>query len=156
MIPKCKYTYFLKITNFFVYLAFIIKRGKVGIYLRELLQDMRNLMYPYTATKLKESKKNSLKDFVSAAGQFGVSHMMIVTQTENGNYLRMIKNPKGPTMVFKIEEYALARDVVKFQQATKRHSKVFSTTLQAAPLLIMNGFGNRDDNDPLKLSSLMI
>ena len=40
--------------------------------------------------------------------------MMIMTQTENGNYLRMCKNPKGPTMVFKIEEYALARDVIKF------------------------------------------
>ena len=68
----------------------------------------------------------------------------------------MLKNPKGPTMVFKIEEYALARDVVKFQQANKRHSKIFTTTLQAPPLLIMNGFGNREDNDPLKLSSLML
>ena len=47
--------------------------------MKELLQDMRNLMYPYTATKLKESKKNSIKDFVGAAGQFGVSHMMIIT-----------------------------------------------------------------------------
>ena len=106
--------------------------------------------------KLKESKKNSLKDFVSAAGQFGVSHMMIMTQTENVNYLRMCKNPKGPTMVFKIEEYALARDVIKFQQGSKRHSKIFSTLLQTAPLLIMNGFGTRAENDPLKLASLMI
>lgn len=136
--------------------AFIIKRGKIGVYLKELLQDLRNLMYPYTALKLKESKKNSLKDFVSAAGTFGVSHMMIMTQTENGNYLRIAKNPKGPTMVFKIEEYALARDVIKFQQANKRHNKVFSTTLQAAPLLIMNGFGNREENDPFKLTSLML
>ena len=40
--------------------------------------------------------------------------MMIVTQTENGNYLRIIKNPKGPTMVFKVNEYTLAKDVVKF------------------------------------------
>ena len=94
--------------------SFIIKRGKVGVYLRELLQDMRNLMSPYTALNLKESKKNSLKDFVSAAGQLGVSHMMIMTQTENGNYLRVAKTPKGPTMVFKVEEYALARDIVKF------------------------------------------
>ena len=124
--------------------------------MRELQQDMRNLMYPYTAMKLKESKKNSLKDFVSAAGQFGVSHMMIMTQTENGNYLRMCKNPKGSTMVFKIEEYALARDVIKFQQGNKRHSKIFSTLLQTAPLLIMNGFGTRAENDPLKLASLMI
>ena len=76
---------------------------------------MRNLMYPYTAMNLKESKKNSIKDFVGAAGQFGVSHMMIITQTENGNYLRIVKNPKGPTMVFKVNEYTLAKDVVKFQ-----------------------------------------
>lgn len=59
--------------------SFIIKRGKLGLYMRELQQDLRNLMYPYTASKLKESKKNSLKDFISAAGQFGVSHMMILT-----------------------------------------------------------------------------
>ena len=82
--------------------------------------------------------------------------MMIMTQTENGNYLRIAKNPKGPTFVFQIEEYALARDIVKFQQTNKRHTKIFSTTLQAPPLLIMNGFGNREENDPLKLSSLMI
>ena len=55
--------------------------------------------------------------------------MMIVTQTENGNYLRIIKNPKGPTMVFKVNEYTLAKDVVKFVQANKRHSKTFSTDL---------------------------
>ena len=59
--------------------AFVIKRGKIGVYLKELLHDTRNLMYPYTATKLVESKKNSIKDFVSAAGQFGVSHMMVFT-----------------------------------------------------------------------------
>ena len=105
-------------------------------------------MYPYTAMKLKESKKNSIKDFVSAAGMYGVSHMMMLTQTENGNYLRLIKNPKGPTMVFKIEEYTLARDVVSFQQRTKRHCKIYSTTLQAPPLLIMNGFSGKQENDP--------
>jgi ribosome biogenesis protein SSF1/2 len=40
---------------------------------------MRDLMYPYTATKLKESKKNSLKDFISVAGMYGVTHMMLFT-----------------------------------------------------------------------------
>jgi ribosome biogenesis protein SSF1/2 len=71
-------------------------------------------MYPYTALNLKESKKNSIKDFLSAAGIFGVSHMMMFTQTENSNYLRFIKNPKGPTLTFKVNEFSLARDVVKF------------------------------------------
>lgn len=41
--------------------------------------NMRELMYPYTAMKLRESKRNSLKDFLGAAGLFGVSHMMIFT-----------------------------------------------------------------------------
>jgi hypothetical protein len=29
---------------------------------------MREMMYPYTAQNLKESKKNSLKDFLGVAG----------------------------------------------------------------------------------------
>jgi ribosome biogenesis protein SSF1/2 len=101
---------------------------------------MRELMYPYTASKLKESQNNTLKDFMAAAGVFGVSHMMMFTQTELGNYLRLIKNPRGPTISFRINSYTLARDIVKFIQETKKQTKIFSTTLQTPPLLIMNGF----------------
>ena len=101
---------------------------------------MRNIMYPHTASNLKESHRNTIKDFLRAAGEFGVSHMMIFTNTEVANYLRVIKNPKGPTLCFKINSYTLARDVVKFVQETKKNSKIFGTTLQTAPLLIMNGF----------------
>lgn len=81
---------------------------------------MRNIMYPYTASKLRESKKNSIKDFVAAAGIFGVSHMLMFTQSETANYMRIVKNPKGPTLTFKINEYSLARDVVKFVQDNKK------------------------------------
>ncbi len=136
--------------------SFILKRGKVSPYTRLLLSDMRALMYPYTATNLKESRKNSLKDFISVAGLYGVTHMLIFTQTEKSNYLRFIKNPKGPTMTFKIEEYALAKDVVKYMQANKKHSKIFSQTLQAPPLLIMNGFQQREENDCYKMASVMV
>jgi len=87
------------------------------VYLKELKHDFRNLMYPHTAAKLTESRKNSIKDFVGAAGELGISHMLIFTQTDKGNYLRVIKNPKGPTITFKIEEYALARDVIKHVQS---------------------------------------
>ena len=94
--------------------SFIIKRGKIGIFLKELLQNLRELMYPFTAIKLKESKKNSLKDFLGVAGQYGGTHMMILTQTEKANYIRLIKNPKGPTITLKIDEYALSKDVVSY------------------------------------------
>lgn len=86
-------------------------------------------MYPYTFINLQESKKNSLKDFLGVAGQFGVSHMMILTQTENSNYIRFLKNPKGPTITCKIDEYALSKDVVAYQQLLKKNAKVFSMTL---------------------------
>ena len=66
--------------------------------------------------------------------------MMILTNTEISNYMRVIKNPKGPTLCFKIDNYTLARDIVKFMQETKKTNKIYSTTLQTAPLLIMNGF----------------
>ena len=91
--------------------------------------NLRELMYPYTFINLKESKKNSMKDFLGAAGQFGVSHMMVMTQTEKSNYIRFIKNPKGPTLTMRIEEYALSKDVVAFQQQIKKNAKIFSTTL---------------------------
>jgi ribosome biogenesis protein SSF1/2 len=82
--------------------------------------------------------------------------MAVLTQTDVSNYLRIIKNPRGPTITFRLNEYSLARDVVRFVQETKKNSKIFSTTLQTAPLLIMNGFSSRPDNDPMKIVSLMI
>ena len=55
--------------------------------------------------------------------------MMMLTQTEKANYLRLIKNPKGPTITLKVDEYVLSKDVISYQQKTKRNNKVFSTTL---------------------------
>ena len=40
-----------------------------------------------------EIKKNVLKDFLSVAGVYGVTHMMILTKTDKSNFLRIIKNP---------------------------------------------------------------
>lgn len=85
--------------------------------------------------------------------------MLIFTQTENGNYLRLIKNPKGPTITFKIEEYALARDVIKHVTSKKKQAKIFTNILQAPPLLIMNGFtaaAQAEGNDVMKIVSLML
>ena len=70
-----------------------------------------------------------MKDFLGVAGQFGVSHMMVLTQTETSNYIRFLKNPKGPTITMKILEYSLSKDVVAHQQKIKRNAKVFSHTL---------------------------
>ena len=48
--------------------SFIIKRGKVGLFVRELVMNLRELMYPFSFINLKESKRNSMKDFLGVAG----------------------------------------------------------------------------------------
>jgi len=58
-----------------------MKRGKVGHNIKKIIKEMRGIMYPYTAINLKESKTNSLKDFLSIVDVYGLSHMMLFTST---------------------------------------------------------------------------
>ncbi len=71
---------------------------------RELIKDVRRMMSPYTALKLKERKSNKLKDFVALSGTLGVSHMLCFSTTETGTYLRLAKFPRGPTLHFQVEQ----------------------------------------------------
>lgn len=63
----------------------IIKRGRVGPYVSKIIKELRTTMYPYTAINLKESQKNNMKDFLSLVDVYGLSHLMIFTNTEKGN-----------------------------------------------------------------------
>lgn len=49
------------------------------------------LMAPNTASSLKESKRNQIKDFLHVAGPLGVTHFLILTATHNASYLRVAK-----------------------------------------------------------------
>jgi ribosome biogenesis protein SSF1/2 len=62
--------------------------------LGDLESDLRRMMLPNTASSLRESKRNSLKDFVSVAGPLGVSHFLMLTATEKATYLRVAKAPR--------------------------------------------------------------
>ena len=91
---------------------FIVKRGEVPRPIKELVQDMRLLFYPNAAMKLKESEKNKLKDFLNASKVYGISHMSFFTSTDKYNYVRFVKNTKGPTITFKILSYSTRSDVL--------------------------------------------
>ena len=69
---------------------------------------MRLVMYPYTFINLKESSKNNIKDFLSLVDIYGLSHMMMFTNTEKHSYLHFAKMPKGPTVTFVIDKYCLS------------------------------------------------
>ena len=113
-------------------------------------------MYPYTLINLKESKKNNIKDFLSLVDIYGLSHMMMFTNTEKNSYLHFAKMPKGPTVTFSIKKYTLASDIFSNIEKdriplTKNYGNI--------PLLIMSGFNNSKIPEkysaPIKIVSML-
>lgn len=90
-----------------------------------------------------------MKDFVSVAGLLHVSHLCAFTCTENSQYLKLCRLPRGPTLTFRIHNYTLASDVV----SSLRKQFVFSKQFQYAPLVVLNGFSG--EGEQLKLMSTM-
>ncbi|XP_035440725.2 protein Peter pan [Spodoptera frugiperda] len=116
--------------------SFVIHRGQCSKDLIDLMKDFRKLMEPFTASQLKERKKNTIKDFVSVSGYLHVSHMMVFTETDVGSYMRMARLPRGPTLTFRIHSYTLARDVI----SSMRKQYVMMRAFQHAPLIVLNSF----------------
>ena len=77
----------------------------------QLVHDLRRVMEPNTATRLREQKSNKLKDYMSVAGPLGVTHFMLLTQTEETLNLRLAKFPQGPTLYFRIHGFTLHKDI---------------------------------------------
>ncbi|GFN98239.1 suppressor of swi4 1-like protein [Plakobranchus ocellatus] len=106
--------------------SFVFHRGHVGKTVKELVLDVRKLMEPYTASSLKVKKKNVMKDFLSVAGPLHVTHFIVFTKTDVATYMKLICVPRGPTLTFKVNEFALARDVLSFQKHPDVESRLFT------------------------------
>ena len=117
---------------------------------------MRLVMYPYTLINLKESKKNNIKDFLSLVDIYGLSHMLMFTNTEKNSYLHFAKMPKGPTVTFAIKKYLLASDLFT---NTEKDKIPLVKNYGNIPLLIMSGFNNskipEEYSAPIKIVSML-
>ncbi|KAG2428710.1 hypothetical protein HXX76_011414 [Chlamydomonas incerta] len=129
--------------------TFVFKRGKHGAILADLEQDMRRMLMPNTALNLRESRKNSLRDFVSVAGPLGVTHFVMLSATDNSSYIKFAKTPRGPTMTMRVRNYSLIRDV----QSAAVRPRVPANAFKTPPLVVMNGFSG---NDTLRLVTTLM
>ncbi|EST08070.1 Brix domain protein [Kalmanozyma brasiliensis GHG001] len=120
--------------------SFIIRTGKVPRSVSTLVSDTRRVMEPNTATRLRERTSNKLKDFISMAGPIGVTHLVIFGQTDAGVNLRILRAPRGPTLTFRVNKYALAKDV----QAASRRASPPGSEYVTPPLLVLNNFGGEE------------
>ncbi|KAF2111778.1 Brix domain-containing protein [Lophiotrema nucula] len=113
-----------------------IGAGQVGSSVSQLVTDVRQVMEPDTASRLKERRANKLKDYTTMCGPLGVSHLLLFSRSESGNTnLRMARTPRGPTLNFRVDKYSLCKDIAKAQ----KHPRV-ADDYRTAPLLVMNGF----------------
>lgn len=105
-----------------------IGAGKVGPRVSQLAADVRRVMEPSTATRLREMKGNRLRDFVAMCGPLGVSHLLLFSLSAAGNAnLRVCTAPQGPTLHFRVEEYALAEAVRRPQKHPRGGGKEYLT-----------------------------
>ena len=99
-------------------------------------------MGPYTTSNLKEKNYNKMKDYVAVAGQLGITHLLVVSQTKsntNGSshiVLKMGKYPSGPTLHFHITKYTLCRQV----HASQKHPFESASAYLTPPLVVLNNF----------------
>ncbi|KAM1075679.1 hypothetical protein PS2_023025 [Malus domestica] len=78
--------------------SFVFSRCKLPGPLKQLQADLRKLMLPYTALKLKEKRQNNLRDFLNVAGPMGVTHFLMLSKTPTAPYLGVARTPQGSTL----------------------------------------------------------
>src|SRR6266536_1769247 len=109
-----------------------IGAGEVGSSVSQLVKDVRLMMEPGTAARLKERRANRLRDYLTMAGPLGVSHLMLFSRSESGNTnMSLAITPRGPTLNFYVEKYSLCKDVRKAMKHPKGGGKEYLT----APLV---------------------
>lgn len=57
-----------------------------------------------------------MKDYAAVAGQLGITHLTVISQTQNNVIMRLGRFPDGPTLHFRINQYSLSRQI----RATQR------------------------------------
>ena len=120
--------------------SMVIKRSVLPKDVKLLLKDFRYLVYPYTAMKLKESRRMKMKDICKAAYNFGVRNLVMFTSKEANNYMKFAGNNKGPTFTFRIEKFILNRDL----QSKLPRNKILNPEHLGIPLVICKGFSGED------------
>ncbi|KAK5128200.1 hypothetical protein LTR85_002867 [Meristemomyces frigidus] len=117
-----------------------IGASEVGPSVTQLVKDVRSMMEPQTATRLKERRSNKLRDYTTMAGPLGVTHLLLFSRSTNGNTnLRLALTPRGPTLHFRVEKYSLCKDVHRSMKRPKTGGSEYLT----APLLVMNNFNSQ-------------
>jgi len=128
-----------------------IRRGKVESEVSELVDDLRNVMLPYTALNFKEDPKNRKHTLAryskELAMPMGVSHILAISQNAEHLNLRLARIPEGPTMTFRITQFSLVKHVRSIQRRPYTSVGIH----QHSPIVVTNNFGDSTAPPHVKL-----
>ncbi|KAK7049229.1 rRNA-binding ribosome biosynthesis protein [Paramarasmius palmivorus] len=116
--------------------SFIIKHGQVGHSIAQLVRDMRKVMEPNTASRLRERNRNKLKDYLTLAPALHVTHLLAFTLTDIAPSMRMVRLSNGPTLSFRVERYSLMKDILH----TTKRARSIGLGYLSPPLLVLASF----------------
>ncbi|KLO14227.1 Brix-domain-containing protein [Schizopora paradoxa] len=131
--------------------SFVIKHGQVGSSLSQLVRDLRKVLEPNTASRLKERTRNKLKDYLTLAPALHVTHLLALTLTPKAPSLRMVRLSAGPTLTFRLERYSLIRDILN----TKKRARSMGLEYLTPPLLVLASFPPPSPTTPPHLALVM-
>ncbi|CAM9269902.1 unnamed protein product [Scytosiphon promiscuus] len=132
--------------------SFVLRKGKVHSNVSDLAEEMRRVMEPHTARKLRERAKNTVKDYVSVSSVLGVTHLLVFTQTDKSLSLRVCRTPTGPTLAFKVQQFSLMRHVRALQKRPVEVNQAYKTS----PLVVLNNFGDKQASSHVKLMKVTL
>ena len=117
--------------------SFVIHRSEISKDLKALEMNLREMMYPFTAMKLKEAGKAKIKEILHTTKNFGVTNLLMLNAKGKRNILKMAHIPDGPTFTFEVKSFSLNKDL----QALLPRNKNIQLTQLGPPLAIIKGFG---------------
>eukprot|EP00796_Vickermania_ingenoplastis_P001469 gene1469-858_t len=120
--------------------SIIIYRGEVAASVRGLMHEWRRVLLPWSSKQL-HGKNKSLKDFVSVASIFSVTHLQLFTSPSRGTSLRIMRFFNGPTLSFRVESFALHQDIISQQ---RRPAPITASMFEVAPIVVLNNFSHPD------------
>ncbi|KAG8822146.1 hypothetical protein FRC19_006659 [Serendipita sp. 401] len=131
--------------------SFVIKHGSVGYSLTQLVRDMRKVMEPNTAARLRERSRNKLKDYLVLGPTLNVTHIMAFSLAEKSPTLRIIRLPGGPSLTFRIERYSLMKDILN----SKKRKRSQGLEYLVPPLLVLAAFPQASSSTPPHFNLLL-
>jgi len=132
--------------------SLVLRRGKTVPAVVDLVDDLRQLMLPYTAVNFREDARNRKLTLTQYAQHLalpmGITHILAFSQSnpsENGSNLnlRLARTPEGPTLTFRVHRFSLNRDIRRLQ---KRPIALNSPSLHTNPPIVVTNNFNLDTN----------